>query len=641
MPEIKISIVTDAKGAITEVKALDGALDQTNAAAKGAAGGLAATGTAAAKAGKESKESAGDTKSLLDTLTGLGDRELAEKITQIAGNLSKLGDIASGVAENDVAKFESGMQAAAQTAVTVVGAIAPQFAPIVAVLGVLISKVGEWITGIGDAAEKHQELNKRLEETNRALSDLEKLALIDAKSAEDRLEIERGFLEKRYKAADEAYKAEVELSGKWSEASQKAQEARIQVGLQLLQNETQRKKLIRDQEAEDSRKAMAKDLADQFKMNEEHRKRVEEADRKAVEETKQRKAKEAEESRADMAKALAQDFETREENRKKEQAARELANQDAIEDFNFEIEAEVQAREKLAEQIQGWLAAELAAADEAAGSEEDAARRRIAAYTKVAHSAAATAEQRKAAERGVAAEQKKLLEQEAKQYEDLAKKAASTVSGMVTSLIFQHKSLKEVVSETFKQLAQEVIAQLTQMAVTAIAKAVMTAAGVKGAAAAESAAHQQTMAAAVTSWAGAIPFVGPSVAAAFIAQFKALIAASSALKLAEGGTVAGRVPGFGRGDKVPADLEPGETVISNDLTDRLSRFLGRAEAGSAGPGAATTAISGELRIVHEFAAHWPPPERWADEAARHLIPAINNAVLRNGQRLVSSHLRSY
>lgn len=236
---------------------------------------------------------------------------------------------------------------------------------------------------------------------------------------------------------------------------------------------------------------------------------------------------------------------------------------------------------------------------------------------------------------------KKTAADQAKAQEDMAKKVGATVSGMVQKLIFEHKSLKEVVGELVKQLAVSVVTSLTEMAATAIAKSVLTAAGVRAASAVETSAHQTTMAAAVTSWAGAIPFVGPAVAAGIISTFKAMIAGAGHFE--SGKTSSGRPVGLGNADPdAPnAHVGPDETV----LTGAQTRALGGSEAilaAAAGQGQQGGGAPGRMDVyVHHVFDGIPSSLKailrpWMPT----VLEAIDEQVLRYRSKLTATHFIS-
>lgn len=281
-------------------------------------------------------------------------------------------------------------------------------------------------------------------------------------------------------------------------------------------------------------------------------------------------------------------------------------------------------------------------------SDEEITRRKIELYKEIANSAQVSADYRKQAEVALLEEQKKIYEQSRKTIEDYSKKASTIVSGMVNGLIFQHKSLKEVVGETVKQLAAELITHLTSMAVTAIAKAAMTALGVGTAATVQKTAQAQVVPSAIASWTAAIPFAGPGLFAAYMATYRGLMAAAEgAMKFAEGGTVSGQVPGLGGNgsDAVSASLGSDEAVLNARATKALGEdgvnALNRGESlgGFGGLALAGGGDLGTLTIVHEVRSSLPTPEAWIDSLAPMIASSLSKLVLHKGGTLTASGFR--
>ena len=155
-------------------------------------------------AGKKTEKSGDAVEKLGKTINASAGREQAEKILSIAGNLEHVGDIMAGIASGDAQKFATGMQGALHAVVSAVGLVAPQFAPVVAVLGVVISKVAEWAFGMKDAQSAIEDINKALDAHVKAIDRKAAFMKAAAMTDQETFEAEQWRLKKRVQDLDVA-----------------------------------------------------------------------------------------------------------------------------------------------------------------------------------------------------------------------------------------------------------------------------------------------------------------------------------------------------------------------------------------------------------------------------------------------------
>ena len=185
----------------------------------------------------------------------LNPQEIASKITMVADSVSQLGDVFQAVADNDVDKFQSSMKAVSAGVVAVVGAIAPQFAPIAAILAPIVTKTLEWALGMDDAAEAAKRLNEALDFQIELLDRTAKIRAIEADSPAKRLKIELDALRTLVDAKQEAFDQQVEADkqGWFFGNEEKIKKAGDEL-LKVRQEFGEKLAELRKQEAEDQEK---------------------------------------------------------------------------------------------------------------------------------------------------------------------------------------------------------------------------------------------------------------------------------------------------------------------------------------------------------------------------------------------------
>lgn len=202
--ELKATVTSDAGQAKTDIKGLGDTVKTTGDQAKGAGEQVKDLGDKTKEAGEKSKQTAEDVDTLSDRFKKMASRETAEKILSLVDTFEKVGDVMTGIAENDAAKFESGMDAAVRGVTGVVGLIAPEFAPVVAIIGTVITKTATWALGMKDAAAAAKELEDALKAQHLAIERSLELDLLSITSNKEKLERQKQANEDLIKENDEA-----------------------------------------------------------------------------------------------------------------------------------------------------------------------------------------------------------------------------------------------------------------------------------------------------------------------------------------------------------------------------------------------------------------------------------------------------
>lgn len=207
-----VEVLLKAKNeASATIKQVNDSLKGTGTASEGASKGMKDAGAAAEDLGKKSKTAGDKAETAGSQLAKMNSRELAEKILSLAQNLAKVGDVLTGIAEGDVNKFRSGMDGAMHAAVIAVGAVAPQFAPLVAIIGVAVTQIGAWALGMEDAARKAEELKHQHEGLLTSLQRGVQIEMALAKSATERASIAFNAKLDEIAAEQDAYDRKKEL----------------------------------------------------------------------------------------------------------------------------------------------------------------------------------------------------------------------------------------------------------------------------------------------------------------------------------------------------------------------------------------------------------------------------------------------
>ena len=157
-----------------------------------------------------------------------------------------------------------------------------------------------------------------------------------------------------------------------------------------------------------------------------------------------------------------------------------------------------------------------------------------------------------------------------------------TINGVVAAWETYQK-IQDLIKTKNAVMAQLDIANNTEQATASVAKSATVAAGLK----VEEAGYKSLMAAKVAASYAGIPVVGLGLAAAEIAAYEAIIAASSIPKFEKGGIIGGSSYS---GDKILGRFNSGERVLTRPDQAYLTKVL---KGGTAGGGRVEFKIRGK------------------------------------------------
>jgi hypothetical protein len=154
-----------------------------------------------------------------ERLGKMNPKELAERIMSLEQNFQGVSDVMEGIATNDAKKFEQGMSSAMRGVVGVVGLIAPEFAPLVAILAPLVTKTVEWALGMDQAAEAAKKLadetkkvTDELKDQNDEIDYQTKLEKLRAHDRQTNLELDLEALRQKGEAEANLYLKRLEMN---------------------------------------------------------------------------------------------------------------------------------------------------------------------------------------------------------------------------------------------------------------------------------------------------------------------------------------------------------------------------------------------------------------------------------------------
>lgn len=576
--ELKATIKSDSAQAQDDVKKFGTSLDDAGKKAKDAGKAVSEAGEKIEETGEKTQDAGGQLDAFTEHLKKMSGRELAEKILSVATNLDKVGDVLTGLAENDAAKFASGMDAAVRATVTVVGTVAPQFAPVVAIVGTVITRFAEWAFSMKDAAQASKELEDQIKSQNAAIEHAAELAKLDAQSHAEELEIAIKAKEDELKILHDKMEQELTDTDKFNADK-------------LERDKLWGEKEILEKQLENARMAEAR-----------------------AEEKKNRLDGESEtekESREIWEKGLDARVQTQKDAAKESAKTEAEWAQDAVENS------------KLA----------------AAGMKkyaDDTARAKQEADRKATQSAKDAAKAQADAAKKSAEDQKKAAEDAQKRVTASYQKMASIVSGLMTDWKGTiSRLLDEMVSKWIDSMAKEAVAT-EESASRTISASTEQAGRFAGATASVTASNAERIRGGILGFFAPLGPFGEALAVGLIQVFMSLL--HKQFGFAEGGRVQDRVPGLGRGDTIGANLGAGESVLNERATATLGPALIEALNRGGQMPSATAAAAPNITVKVMLSPDWDkaPPDR---QLTRLLMNSMNTEVRRFNGELEASHFR--
>lgn len=535
--------------------------------------------------GDSAGQTVGNTDTLTRSITNMGDRRLANAILAIGSEIGKVGEIANAVATGDIKTFEEGISAASHAAVSVVSVIAPEFAPIVAVLSVVIGKFAAWVTGIGSTSEAIKQMTEDLKDQTHEIENWEALAKSRSMTSEEIFKIEQESYKKRIAANNQAfsemYAAGQEGSAEWVKLNQETNDLRAKSDENANKHEVELRK--QDQkDAEASAEATAKGI--EFR-NEER-------------------------IASDKKRAKAASDAAKEQAKSDEELTKQLLTD------SKSLIKDGKDRQKIADDVAKGIA-------KAAADIEKSGKKEVKDQQDVTKLIIASRKQN-------LENQKKDIAEEVKAEQEKAKTIIGITKTYIGIIVEHHASMKDMLKALGEQILQDIEAAGEKQVASAIETAGKKKAASLSSIPAESAEANSFL-----------PFPASQIAtAAAIAALTAL-AGTFIGGFADGGSVASRLPGGGRppglgsGENYHATMNSEEGVVTGDgMRTTIGQLLGlinQGGKGSVGQGAPAATGGGALDLDVRVSFVEP-----TSTLVRELMKLMNIEVLRNGVPLTAS-----